>query len=177
MNEWEKEYWWKEKFIDFRVWIVCILISIFMYWVSNTVEWIWNFLVWVIMFIWGIICFVIWWSLIWIILWWLLWLILWSILKILWILNPFLKFWNWFKYSFNEFLNKYSDEILSFVCKYILPIIFIAWMIIFAPYGDNRTCYNKTSIDYNRQNDMKCVNENWDVKRTDYEWARKLMWK
>lgn len=40
-----------------------------------------------------------------------------------------------------------------------------------------RECYDKTTIDWNRQNDMKCINENWDIKWTDYEWAKKLMWK
>ena len=43
-------------------------------------------------------------------------------------------------------------------------------MIVFSPYDNgSRDCYDKTSVDYNWKNDMKCINENGDIKRTDYE--------
>ena len=79
-------------------------------------------------------------------------------------------------------LSDKGDDIFEFVLLYIFPLIFLSWFIFdiypnLVENGGDWECYDKTSIDYNRQNDMKCVNENWDVKRTDYEWARKLMWK
>lgn len=35
-------------------------------------------------------------------------------------------------------------------------------------------CKDVTSYDHNRNNDMKCMSTNWDVKYTSYEWARVL---
>lgn len=64
------------------------------------------------------------------------------------------------------------------ICYVILLTIFY-WIFINKQFiSDNWwTCYDKTTIDWNWQNDIKCINENGDVRRTDYEWAKKLMWK
>ena len=64
------------------------------------------------------------------------------------------------------------------ICRIVILTV-LYWYIIkvWIENKQTRTGYDKTTIDWNRQNDMKCVNKNWDIKRTDYEWAKKLMWK
>lgn len=64
------------------------------------------------------------------------------------------------------------------IFRIIILTIFYWYIVkVWIENNQNRTCYDKTSIDYNRQNDMKCINKIWEIKRTDYEWARILMWK
>jgi len=59
----------------------------------------------------------------------------------------------------------------------LLTIFYISFFNSQIQSEQDWTCYDKTTIDWNRENDMKCVNKNWDIKRTDYAWAKKLMWK
>ena len=119
-----------------------------------------------------------------------LWIYFWTLLewwpRLIWMfVVRWTIFWWWYL-SFIAFekVSEYFDKLeekttkkLDWITFIIMVVVLLLVIVIRGNHWDNRTCYNKTSIDYNRQNDMKCVNENWDVKRTDYEWARKLMWK
>lgn len=108
--------------------------------------------------------------------WWplLIWLIaVWGTIFWWWYLS-FIVMEKFLKYLDNQ--DKDTIKNLNWITAILVALILII-LIFRISNWNNWKCYDKTSIDYNWQNDMKCINGNWEVKWTDYEWARKLMWK
>lgn len=60
---------------------------------------------------------------------------------------------------------------------YIIYIIILWARSIIWERWNWRKCYDKTSMDRNRDNDYKCEDSKWNIKRTSAEWAKTLMWK
>lgn len=83
-----------------------------------------------------------------------------------WIIGTIAMFWYVFLF-----------QIAVALAIYILYLIYKSLFLSGHQTWNWRTCYDKTSIDYNWQNDMKCINNDWKIVRTDYEWADILMWK
>lgn len=70
-----------------------------------------------------------------------------------------------------------SDKLSVVLSIIILILIFLLTFTLTKNRKSSRECFDRTSIDWNFENDMKCIDENGNVIRTDYEWAKKLMWK
>jgi len=70
-----------------------------------------------------------------------------------------------------------TNKVLNRVFCVNITIIFIFVLCLCINKKHNWTCTDYTSIDYNWNNDMKCVNQNWDIVWTNYDWAKELMWK
>lgn len=165
--------------------IPCLFINMFVFWLWNTFEWFFIYIFFGVILLWIIYCLIY-------IVYFLSWFIIWIlnlILVFLWIskLNIWKKIRNsnlrrsikqnskscvkWIKNGNNV------DNLLWFMFTRIAPVLFMFFMQLVYWGNDSWKCYDKTSIDYNRKNDMKCIDRDWNIKRTDYEWAKELMWK
>ena len=70
------------------------------------------------------------------------------------------------------------SEKLSIVLSIVVLILtFLLIFVLIKNNNSTRECFDRTSIDWDFKNDMKCIDESGNIVRTDYEWARKLMWK
>jgi hypothetical protein len=78
--------------------------------------------------------------------------------------------------NYLETLNEEESKTANIISTIIIVII---WWLMFNFFNPSSkwwwTCYDKTSYDYNWQNDMKCINWDWKVIWTDYNWAKKLL--
>ena len=113
----------------------------------------------------------------------------------------FIAAWFWFAFYFydkatTQLSPAYSDENYEKITKsedervkketdkiFVMSIIMIVLMWIgialqtlrpkYSRY--NWTCWDHTSIDWNRQNDFKCVSDDWEVKRMSEEDALEFL--